>query len=134
MYIVLAFPLMKNLSFKRHIDFIKMKISRSLVILRKLKYTFPGSILKILFHCLIQSYVSLCPMVWILTFPSLLKPLSKVHNKAKNLIKETNRSGVIRFLFLSYCIIFCVNFLLFLGFMVTFPIPLVFRFFRLQSE
>ena len=28
-------------------------------------------------------------------FPSLLKPLSKVYNKARNLIKETNRSRFI---------------------------------------
>ena len=85
----------ENISFKRQIDFIKMKICRSLGILRKLRHTFPGSILKILFHCLIQSYVSYCPIVWMSTFPSLLKPLSKVYNKARNLIQETNRSLVV---------------------------------------
>ena len=40
----------ENLSSKRHIDLIKMKICRSLGILRKLKHIFPGSILEILFH------------------------------------------------------------------------------------
>ena len=72
-----------------------MKIYRSLGILGKLKHIFPGSILEILFHSLIRSYVSYCRIVWMSTFPSLLKPLSKVYNKARNLIKESNRSRVI---------------------------------------
>jgi hypothetical protein len=93
----------ENISFKCQIDFIKMKICRSLGILRKLKHTFPGSILKILFHCLIQSYVSYCPIVWMPTFPLLLKPLSKVYNKARNLIQETNRSLVIKQFVVTNC-------------------------------
>ena len=101
----------ENLSFKRHIDLIKMKICRSLGILRKLKHIFPGSILEILFHSLIRSYVSYCPIVWMSTFPSLLKPLSKVYNKARNLIKETNRSRVIPLLDLeSLYILSCACF------------------------
>ena len=45
------------------------------------------------------------------TFPSLLKPLSKVYNKARNLIKETNRSKVIPLLDLeSQYILSCACF------------------------
>jgi hypothetical protein len=102
----------EKLSLKRHIDFIKMKICKSLGILRKLKHTFPESILKILFHCLIQSYVSYCPIVWMSTFPSLLKPLFKVYNKAKYRIQETNRSFVILLLdFESLYILSCACFI-----------------------
>ena len=90
-----------------------MTICMSLGILRKLKHIFPGSILKIFFHCLIQSYVSYCPIVWMPTFPSLLKPLPKGHNKARNLIKETNLSRVISMLDLeSLYILSCACFTL----------------------
>ena len=82
----------ENLSFKHHIGLINMKISRSLGILRKLKHIFPGSVLKILFHCLVQSYVSYCPTIWMSTFSSFLKPLSKLYDKARRLIQETNCS------------------------------------------
>ena len=67
--------------------------------------------MEILFHSLIRSYVSYCPIVWMSTFPSLLKPLSKVYNKARNLIKETNRSRVIPLLDLeSLYILSCACF------------------------
>ena len=82
----------ENLSFKHHIDLIKMKVSKSLGIRRKLKHIFPGSILRILFCNLVQSYVSYCSVIWMPTFPSSLKPLSKIYDKARILIQKTNRS------------------------------------------
>ena len=52
----------ENHSFRNHVAMIRVKVSRSLGIIRKLRYTFPGSILKLLFFCLVQSYVSYCPI------------------------------------------------------------------------
>ena len=83
----------ENLSFKHHIDLIKMKVCRNLGILRKLKHIFPGPILRILFHSLIHSYVSYCSVIWMSTFPSFLKPLSNTYDKAINLIQDVNRSA-----------------------------------------
>ena len=67
-----------------------MKISMSFGILRK--HVFPASILKILLYCLVQSYVSCCPTVWMSTFSSFLKPLSKSYDKARRLMQKTNCS------------------------------------------
>ena len=64
-----------------------MKVSRSIGILRKLE-----SILRNLFYSLVQSYVSYCSVTWKSAFPSSLKPLSKLYDKARTLIQETNRS------------------------------------------
>ena len=72
---------------------IRVKVSRSLGIIRKLRYTFPGSILKLLFFCLVQSYVSYCPIVWMSTFSSKLRSLSVMHNKARRLVMDTNCSS-----------------------------------------
>ena len=84
----------EDLLFKYRIGLINMKIPRSLGILRKLKHIFPGSVLKILYHCLFQSYVSYCPTIWMSTFSSFLKPLSKSYDKARRLIQETNCSTI----------------------------------------
>ena len=42
----------ENLSFRNHLAMIRLKVSRSLSIIRKLRHTFPGSILKLLFSVL----------------------------------------------------------------------------------
>ena len=39
----------ENLSFRNHVAMIRVKVSQSLGIIQKLEYTFPGSILKLLF-------------------------------------------------------------------------------------
>ena len=84
----------KNLSFKHYIDLIKMKVSRSLGILRKLKYIFPGLILRILFGSLVRCYVSYCSIIWMSTFPLSLKPLSKLYDTAMTLIQGTNQFSI----------------------------------------
>ena len=83
----------ENLSFRNHVAMIRVKVSRSFGIIRNLRYTFPGSILKLLFFCLVQSYVSYCPIVWMSTFPSTLRSLSVMYNKARHLVVDTNRSS-----------------------------------------
>ena len=90
---ILGILLDENLSFKHHTSQIKMKISRKLGILRKLTHILPGSILKISFslnlHILIHFYVSYYIIIWIPTFSSLLIPLPRVYDEAKNLILAT---------------------------------------------
>ena len=85
-----------------------MRVSRSLGILRKLRYIFPGSILRLLLCSLVQSYVSYCSVIWISTFPSSLKALSKLYDKARTLIQETNRFSLkplldLKFLYFLSC-------------------------------
>ena len=101
----------ENLSFKNHIALSRVEVSRSLSIIRKLRHTFPGSILKILFFCLVQSYVSYYPIVWMSTFPSTLRSLSVMHNKARHLVMDTNRSSPTPLLSLQYIyIVSCASF------------------------
>ena len=101
----------ENLSFRNHVAMIRVKVSRSSGIIRKLRYTFPGSILKLLFFCLVQSYVSYCPIVWMSTFPSTLRSLSVMYNKARRLVMDTNRSSPTQLLSLrSIYIISCASF------------------------
>ena len=90
---------------------IRVKVSQSLGIIQKLRHTFPASILKLLFFCLVQSHVSYCPIVWMSTFPSTLRSLSVMHNKARRLVMDTNRSSPTPLLSLqSIYIISCASF------------------------
>ena len=101
----------ENLSFRNHVAMIRVKVSRSLGIIPKLRYTFPGSILKLIFFYLVQSYVSCCPIVWMSTFPSTLRSLSVMYNKARRLVMDTNHSSPTPLLSLrSIYIISCASF------------------------
>ena len=84
----------ENLSLRNYIAMIKFKVSRSLGIIRKLRHTFSGSILKFLFFCFVQPYVSYCPIVWMSTFSSTLRSLLVMDTKAWRLAMDTNRSSL----------------------------------------
>ena len=91
---LLGILLDENLFFKHHIDLIKTKVSIRFGILRKHKHIFPGSILRILFCSLVQSYNPYRHVIWMSTFPLSLKPLLKLYDKARTLIQKTNRSSL----------------------------------------
>ena len=53
-----------KLSWNAHIKFISKKISKSLSILKMLKYTFPCRILKSLYYSFVYPYFSYCNLIW----------------------------------------------------------------------
>ena len=60
---------------------------------RKLRYIFPGCILKLLYDSLIQPYINYYSIVWMITFPSLLKPLSLLREKTSQLVSNANTTS-----------------------------------------
>ena len=103
----------ENLSFKHHCALVKLKLSRNLGVLRKLRHCFPGSIIKILFHSLIQPYMYYCSTVWLSTFSSFTFPVFKIYNRAIKLVSEVTDQlsmnlldGQSTYIFLSSCFIF----------------------------
>ena len=93
---------------------IRVKFSWGLGIIQKLGRTFPGSTLKCLFFfSRVQSYVSYCPIVWIFPVSCILRLLSVMHNKARRLVVDTNRSSQTPLSNLqSIYTIFCASFVL----------------------
>ena len=88
----------------------RVKISRSLGIIRKLTHI--SSIYsETSFFVLSSHFFSYCPIVWKSTFPSTLRSLSVMYNKAWRLVADTNRSSPTPLLSLqSIYIISCPSF------------------------
>ena len=78
----------KNLYFKHHFSLEKFNFSRSLIAVQKVCYCFPGLIIKVLFHSLIQSDMYCCPAVWLSTLSSFTLPILKTCNRAIKLVSE----------------------------------------------
>ena len=53
-----------NLKWNSHIDYISKKISKSVSILKMLKFTFPSNVLKNIYFSLIYPYYTYCNLVW----------------------------------------------------------------------
>ena len=64
-----------KLTWKSHIQHICNKISKSIAILRTLKYSFPKHILIMIYMSLIYSYISWCNVVCSSAYEYHLKPL-----------------------------------------------------------
>ena len=60
----LGLELDRKLTWKNHIHKICNKISKSVAILRILRYTFPKHILLMIYMSLIHSYINYCNVIW----------------------------------------------------------------------
>merc|ERR1711888_326327 len=87
---VLGVNIDNKLNWKSHIQHIYNKISKSIAILRRLKYSFPRHILIMIYMSLIYSYINYCNVVWGSAYNCHLKPLVVLQKKAVRLIKKAN--------------------------------------------
>ena len=75
-----------KLKFDNHISSITQKISRAVVILSKLRYYMPTCALLKIYNAFIHSQLLYGLLVWGSTYPSHLKKLMSLQNKAVKLI------------------------------------------------
>ena len=68
-----------QLNWKAHIQHISNKISKTIAILRYLKYTFPKHILRTLYLSLVYPYLSYCNIVWGGADKTNIEPLIILH-------------------------------------------------------
>ena len=73
-----------------HIKHICSKVSKSIGILRILRYSFPKHILKMIYMSLIYSYINYCNVVWGSAYLNHLKPLVILQKKAVRIINKSN--------------------------------------------
>ncbi|CAL4254041.1 unnamed protein product, partial [Meganyctiphanes norvegica] len=64
-----------QLNWKAHINYISSKISKTIAILRLLKYTFPKHILRTLYMSLIYPYFVYCNVIWGAADKTIVEPL-----------------------------------------------------------
>ena len=79
-----------KLSWASHIKLISNKISKSLSILRYLRYSFPTNILKTLYMTLILPYLSYCNIIWGSAFKTVLKPIVILQKKSIRTITKSH--------------------------------------------
>ena len=82
-----------NLNFRFHLEEIEKKLSKSLGILYKLKPILPQNALLKLCYSMVHSHLLHGLVVWGSTFPSYLKKLKLIQNKADKLIGGGNCMG-----------------------------------------
>ena len=79
-----------NLNFRKHIEVIENKLSRSLAILFTLKPVLPQNALLKLYYAIVHPYLIYGLVAWDSTFPSYIEKLNILQNKAVKLIGGVN--------------------------------------------
>ena len=77
-----------EISWKSHLNHISSKISKTIALLRFLRYTFPKHILKTLYMTLIYPYFNYCNLIWGAADPTAMVPLNLLHKKAIRIISR----------------------------------------------
>ena len=77
-----------KLCWDAHIKHISTKISKSVSILKMLKYTFPTNALKTIYHSLIYPYFNYCNLIWGSAANSHLKSLNLIQKKCIRIISK----------------------------------------------
>ena len=82
----LGIMLDNKLKWQSHIKHISNKISKSVAILRYLKFTFPKYILKTLYLTLVYPYLIYCNIIWGSAVKTIIKPLILLQKKCLRII------------------------------------------------
>ena len=81
----------EHLSFQKHINYIKGKVSRAIGILYKCRPVLNQNTLKMLYNTIIYPYFTYCIEVWGNTYSSYLEPLFKAQKRAIRIIVGAKR-------------------------------------------
>ena len=77
-----------KLRWNEHIIYIAKKISKSVAILKMVKFIFPSDILKMLYYSLVYPYFTYCNIIWSSAAITHLDPLIKLQKKAVRIISR----------------------------------------------
>ena len=77
-----------DISWKAHINHISNKTSKTIALLRYLRYTFPKHILKTLYMTLIYPYFNYCNIIWGAADLTVIEPLNLLHKKVIRIINR----------------------------------------------
>jgi len=86
----------ETLSFRSHIETLSRILSRNLGMIRKLKYMFPISILRLLYFSLIHPYILYCSSVYMGTFSSIVSPVRIIQNKSIRVLSGKSERDSVR--------------------------------------
>ena len=72
----------KHLTWTEHINTIKIKLSKVLGILTKIRYSMPSMLLRTVYRAFFKPHIDYCINIWTCTAPSHLEPIKICMNKA----------------------------------------------------
>jgi len=75
-----------KLTWQRHVDYIALKISKSLSVLSRLKYKLPKSCLLTLYYCLVYPQLNYCTIIWGCASKTLINKLLLLQKRAVRII------------------------------------------------
>ena len=79
-----------KLTWQPHVKYISGKISKSLSIIRYLRYSFPEKILKTLYLTLVLPYLMYCNIIWGAAYDTVLNPLYILQKKSVRTITKSH--------------------------------------------
>ena len=79
-----------KLTWKPHIKHIFNKISKSIAILRILRFSFPKNIMRMIYMSLIFSHINYCNLIWGSACKSTLEPLFRLQKKSIRLVNNSH--------------------------------------------
>ena len=79
-----------KLNWKSHISHICSKVSKSIAIIRLLKFIFPKEVLKMLYMSLIYSYLNYCNLIWGSAEDGIIQPLFILQKKAIRIVNKSH--------------------------------------------
>ena len=79
-----------KLTWKPHVKHISNKISKSIAILRILRFSFPKQIMRLIYMSLIFSHVNYCNLIWGSACKTTLEPLFRLQKKAIRLVNNSH--------------------------------------------
>ena len=79
-----------KLTWKSHIKHISNKISKSIAILRILRFSFPKHVMRMIYMSLIFSHINYCNLIWGSACSNTLEPLFRLQKKAVRLVNNSH--------------------------------------------
>ena len=79
-----------KLTWKPHVKHISNKISKSIAILRILRFSFPKHILRMIYMSLIFSHINYCNLIWGSAYNNTLEPLFRLQKKSVRLVNNSH--------------------------------------------
>ena len=79
-----------KLNWKAHITHISNKVSKSIAILRFVRYYYPQNVLKMIYMSLVYSHINYCNLIWGAAEDGIIEPLFILQKKAIRIITKSH--------------------------------------------
>ena len=94
-----------ELNFIQHIKMMEGKVTRSVGIVSKLKHFFPQNIILQLYYAVVHPFVSFGIIIWGATYPTYIKRLKSLQNRALRTVARCNYRGEVKLFYTQFKIL-----------------------------